>query len=45
MARVRAAADIVVPAHDFRIPGHIPSEWFDLPDSTSGDLSHVKAAE
>jgi glyoxylase-like metal-dependent hydrolase (beta-lactamase superfamily II) len=45
MARVRAASDIVVPAHDFRIPGHIPTEWFDLPDSTSGDLSHAKAAE
>lgn len=41
MARVRAASDIVVPAHDFRIPVHIPEQWFAIPDSTDGDLAHT----
>jgi N-acyl homoserine lactone hydrolase len=47
MSRVKAASDIVVPAHDFRIPAHMPRDWFDVPDSTEGDLSHAtrKAAE
>jgi N-acyl homoserine lactone hydrolase len=40
MSRVRAACDIVVPAHDFRIPQHMPDEWFEIPDSTEGDLTH-----
>lgn len=38
MARVAAASDIVVPAHDFRIPKHMPEEWFAIPESTDGDL-------
>lgn len=41
MARVLANSDIVVPAHDFRIPVTIPDEWFAIPDSTDGDLAHV----
>ena len=41
MARVRAHSDIVVPAHDFRIPKRIPDEWFAIPDSTEDDLAHV----
>ena len=41
MARVRANSDIVVPAHDFRIPKRIPDEWFAIPDSTEDDLAHV----
>ena len=41
MARVRANSDIVVPAHDFRIPKRIPDEWFAIPDSTEADLAHV----
>lgn len=41
MAKVRAASDIVVPAHDFRIPVHMPQDWFEIPDSTEGDLSHA----
>jgi N-acyl homoserine lactone hydrolase len=39
MARVRAAADIVVPAHDFRVPIHMPDDWFDVPASIDGDLT------
>jgi len=41
MARVIAHSDIVVPAHDFRIPVSIPDEWFACPESTDGDLAHV----
>lgn len=40
MARVKAVADIVVPAHDFRIPKHMPADWFEVPESTAGDLTH-----
>lgn len=41
MRRVKDNSDIVVPAHDFRIPRAIPDEWFAIPDSTEGDLAHV----
>lgn len=41
MARVLAHADIVVPAHDFRIPVTIPDQWFAIPESTDGDLAHT----
>lgn len=41
MARVLANSDIVVPAHDFRIPVNIPEQWFAIPESTDGDLAHT----
>jgi len=41
MRRVQVSSDIVVPAHDFRIPKKIPEEWFAIPESTEGDLAHV----
>lgn len=41
MQRVLEHADIVVPAHDFRIPKSMPKEWFAIPESTAGDLAHV----
>ena len=44
MRRVRDNSDIVVPAHDFRIPKAIPEEWFAVPESTDGDLAHVPPA-
>jgi N-acyl homoserine lactone hydrolase len=44
MARAKAASDIVVPAHDFRIPARMPQDWFEIPDSTEGDLSHTADA-
>ena len=44
MAKVRAASDIVVPAHDFRVPKVMPHDWFDVPDSTDGDLARDSAA-
>lgn len=40
MRRVKDNSDIVVPAHDFRIPRAIPDEWFAIPASTEGDLAH-----
>lgn len=44
MHRVLQNADIVVPAHDFRIPVRMPDQWFAIPDSTDGDLAHVPPA-
>ena len=41
MRRVMAEADIVVPAHDFRIPMHIPEQWWAIPESVEGDLAHT----
>ena len=31
MARVKAASDIIVPAHDTRLPRLMPRDWFELP--------------
>lgn len=45
MARVLAYSDIVVPAHDFRIPVTIPDQWFAIPESTDGDLAHVPPSQ
>ena len=41
MRRVTENSDIVVPAHDFRIPKRIPEEWFAVPCSVEDDLAHV----
>lgn len=41
MRRVQTNSDIVIPAHDFRIPKKIPEQWFAIPESTEGDLAHV----
>lgn len=41
MRRVMDESDIVIPAHDFRIPMRVPEQWFAIPDSTEGDLAHV----
>lgn len=40
MQRVIDHSDIVVPAHDFRIPRSMPEEWFAIPESTAGDIAH-----
>lgn len=45
MRRVLENTDIVVPAHDFRIPVRMPEQWFAIPDSTDGDLAHVPPAD
>lgn len=41
MHRVNANSDIVIPAHDFRIPRNVPEEWFAIPESVETDLAHV----
>lgn len=41
MQRVLDNSDIVVPAHDFRIPMQMPEQWFAIPDSTDDDLAHA----
>lgn len=41
MRRVMDSSDIVIPAHDFRIPVRIPDEWFAVPRSVEDDLAHV----
>jgi glyoxylase-like metal-dependent hydrolase (beta-lactamase superfamily II) len=40
MRRAKEASDIVVPAHDTRIPLHIPSQWFELPSEPEPPLIH-----
>jgi N-acyl homoserine lactone hydrolase len=40
MQRVVDHSDIVVPAHDFRIPMRMPRDWFAIPESTAGDIAH-----
>ncbi|RIV81952.1 N-acyl homoserine lactonase family protein [Aurantiacibacter xanthus] len=41
MRRVQAESDIVIPAHDFRIPVRVPEDWWDIPESNEGDLASV----
>lgn len=41
MRRVQDNSDIVIPAHDFRIPLRVPEQWFAIPESTAGDFAHV----
>jgi glyoxylase-like metal-dependent hydrolase (beta-lactamase superfamily II) len=45
MQRILDHADIVVPAHDFRIPKRMPEEWFAIPESNDGDLAHEPPAD
>lgn len=39
MRTVLDNADIVIPAHDFRIPTMVPEQWFDVPESNDGDIA------
>jgi N-acyl homoserine lactone hydrolase len=39
MQRVLDHADIVVPAHDSRIPMRIPEDWWAIPDGFDNDIS------
>jgi len=45
MRRVMNASDIVIPAHDTRIPVHVPGEWFDLPPSSQPEPPLLKVRE
>lgn len=44
MQHVLDNTDIVIPAHDFRIPMRVPEQWYAIPESMEGDLSHVPPA-
>ena len=41
MRRVKDSCDIVIPAHDFRIPMRVPDDWWEVPSSVEDDLAHV----
>ena len=43
MSRVMKEADIVVPAHDARIPTRIPEQWFAVPDSGASSVGSAGA--
>jgi len=45
MRRVLDHADIVVPAHDFRIPKRMPEQWFAVPESNDGDIAFEPSPE
>jgi N-acyl homoserine lactone hydrolase len=45
MRRVMNAADIVIPAHDTRIPLHVPEEWFDLPPITQPEPELIRVGD
>ena len=45
MRRIAGCSDIVVPAHDFRIPMRMPEQWWAVPESTAGDLAHTSFQE
>lgn len=45
MQKVLDHADIIVPAHDSRIPKKMPEEWFAIPESTEGDISELSPEE
>lgn len=45
MRRIFGSADIVVPAHDFRIPMRMPEQWWACPASTEDDLAHTPYRE
>jgi hypothetical protein len=45
MARVKAAADIIIPSHDTRIPKLVPRDWFELPPSSQPEPPLIPLAE
>jgi glyoxylase-like metal-dependent hydrolase (beta-lactamase superfamily II) len=45
MRRVMDAADIVIPAHDTRIPLHVPNEWFELPPISQPEPPLIRSRE
>jgi glyoxylase-like metal-dependent hydrolase (beta-lactamase superfamily II) len=45
MREITERSDIVVPAHDFRIPMRMPEQWWARPSSTADDLAHTPYQE
>jgi glyoxylase-like metal-dependent hydrolase (beta-lactamase superfamily II) len=44
MLRTRQASDIIIPAHDTRIPMHVPEEWFELPPADQPEPELIRSA-
>jgi N-acyl homoserine lactone hydrolase len=45
MRRTKEAADIIIPAHDTRIPIRIPRDWFELPPITQPEPPLLRLRE
>jgi glyoxylase-like metal-dependent hydrolase (beta-lactamase superfamily II) len=45
MRRAKEAADILIPAHDTRIPLHVPHEWFELPPASQPEPPLIRLGE
>jgi glyoxylase-like metal-dependent hydrolase (beta-lactamase superfamily II) len=43
MQRAKDASDIVIPAHDTRIPLHVPQQWFELPPESQPEPELIPA--
>lgn len=45
MLRTKKASDIIIPAHDTRIPLHVPQEWFELPPADQPEPALIRTKE
>ena len=45
MLRTKKASDIVIPAHDTRIPLRVPHEWFELPPADRPEPALIRAKD
>lgn len=45
MLRVKQASDIIIPAHDTRIPLRIPQQWFELPPPDQPEPALIRIKE
>ncbi len=45
MLRVKQASDIIIPAHDTRIPLQVPQQWFELPPAEQPEPALIRIKE
>jgi len=45
MLRTKKASDIVIPAHDARIPLRVPQDWFELPPADKPEPALIRSKE
>ena len=45
MLRTKKASDIIIPAHDTRIPVRVPQEWFELPPADQPEPALIRTKE
>ena len=43
MQRAKLGSNIIIPAHDTRVPVHLPEEWFDLPPESRPEPELIAA--